>query len=151
MRRLGFTSLSIGFILVFAAALFAAPSTAESAKLKRFEKPTDPINHIFRLIRQKKFAETEKFFAGIGLSTGGQVQSLWTNWVADGEIDKVDLLKLERLGSTLRRYYYVIRRDPIAYMFAVFYVIEAEDGWILYNFNFNTAMKRFFPDWKDPN
>lgn len=138
-------------IIVVVMTVFATQSLAQKTSLERFQKPMDPIEKVVDLIKRSKMEEADKFLAGIGLATGGQVASVLKTWVGKGTINKIDLLKEERLGSVLRRYFYVMQREAGAYMFIVFYVMQAKDGWILYNFNFNTNMQTFFPSWTGPS
>ncbi len=126
-------------------------STAPQAQqLTRFKDFIEPINTILDYIKAGDMDGMDDFMDGIGFGESGRVGSTFKRWLGKDRVVEIDLLKKEELGGTLKRLTYAITDSTDSYMFFRFYVAKAEDGWALYNFNFNTDLTKFFPDWEGP-
>ena len=135
-------------VLVLAICLYSTAPQAQ--ELTRFEDFIEPINKILDYLEAGDMDGMDDFMAGIGFGEAGRIGSTFKRWLADDRVVEIDLLKKEELGGSLKRLTYAILDSTDSYMFFRFYVVKAEDGWALYNFNFNTDLTKFFPSWKTP-
>lgn len=125
-------------------------TAAQAQELRRFENYIEPINKALDYVRAGDMAGMDDFMAGIGFGESGRVGATFKRWLGSDGVVEIDLLKTEELGETLKRLTYAITDSTDSQMFFRFYVAKAKDGWVLYNFNFNTDLREFFPSWESP-
>ena len=150
MQTQFFRILCIGLFAILTMAVMQTPASAAKTRLETFISPTEPVSKVIEYIRNNELKGFEKYLKEIGLSGEKEATNHLTKWIGNGEVHKVDLLKEERLGNTFRRYFYIIRRNPNAYMYLSLHTVETHTGWVLYSWRLTTKMNTFFPDWVDP-
>ena len=127
-------------VLVLAICLYSTAPQAQ--ELTRFKEFIEPINKILDYLKAGDM--------DLGFGEAGRVGSTFKRWLAEDRVVEIDLLKKEELGGTLKRLTYAITDSTDSQMFFRFYVVKAKDGWALYNFNFNTDLTKYFPNWESP-
>ena len=135
-------------VLILAICLYSTVPQAQ--ELTRFKTYNEPIDTALDYIKAGDMDGMDDFMAGIGFGDSGRVGSTFKLWLSNDRVVEIDLLKKEELGKTLKRLTYAITDSTDSQMFFRFYVVKAKDGWVLYNFNFNTDLAEYFPSWESP-
>ena len=135
-------------VLILAICLYSTVPQAQ--ELTRFKTYNEPIDTVLDYIKAGDLDGMDDFMAGIGFGDSGRVGASIKYRLRDDTVVEIDLLKKEELGKTLKRLTYGITDSTDSQMFVRFYVGKTKDGWVLYNFNFNTDLTEYFPSWESP-